>query len=141
VVQRRNAANNGTLEWFQEFTTGDAPAWNFARVNRPDGSGAQFLTAMMIGWTGNVWIYDDCSAASFTDRTPYPDRDTALAAVRSMRQAKRATGGLDHEALHEYVRSRRSEPGRNLSATVSAQNVVIQELLDRIERLEKGVRA
>ena len=58
-----------------------------------------------------------------------------------MRQAKRPTGGLDHEALHEYVRSNGNEPGRNLSATVSAQNVVIQELLDRIERLEKGVRA
>ena len=91
--------------------------------------------------TGNAWFVGNVSAASFTDRTPYPDKATALAAVRSMRQAKRPTGGLDHEALHEYVRSNGNEPGRNLSATVSAQNVVIQELLDRIERLEKGVRA
>jgi hypothetical protein len=85
--------------------------------------------------THNAWFAANVSALSFTDRTPYPDTTTALAAVRSMRQ-RADKGGLDHAALHEYVRS---GDGRNLSATVSAQNVVIQDLLNRIEELEKGV--
>lgn len=136
VVNRRNSSDNGALEWYQEFATGDTPEWNFTRVSRPDGGTAVFSTPFRVYWDGGVWVYGACSAASFIDRTPYPDRDTALAAVRSMRQADRATGELDHEALHEYVRGKSDTPGRNLSATVSAQNAVIQELLDRIDKLE-----
>lgn len=138
----RNTTDTGWLEWHQQFGSGDTPAWQFVRVDRPDGSGAGFLTALSIGWNGDIYIHGNCSAASFTDRTPYPDRDTALAAVRSLKQAEGKVGSLDHEALHEYVRARNKsgETGRNLSATVSAQNVVIQELLRRIELLEKDRR-
>jgi len=133
AVNRRNSSDNGVLEWHQEFSTGDAPTWNFVRVNRPDGSGAAFLTAVQIGWSGNIWIADDCSAKSFTDRTPYPDKATAMASVRSMRRKGKA--GLDHAALHSYVKAKAGD-GRDLSATVSAQNVVIQDLLERLEKLE-----
>jgi len=142
VVTRRNAANNATLEWHQQFGTGDTPAWTIARVDRPDGSGSGFLTALSIGWNGDVYVAGTLSAEGFIDRTPYPDRDTALAAVRSLKQAEGKTGSLDHEALHEYVRARdkSGQTSRNLSATVSAQNVVIQELLRRIELLEKDRR-
>jgi len=136
VVNRRNSSDNGALEWYQEFSTGDSPTWNFVRVNRPDGSGASFLTAVQIGWSGNIWIADNCSALSFTDRTPYPAKRTALAAVRSMRQRAGGRSELDHEHLHSYVKSGKGE--RNLSAAVSAQNVVIQDLLERIEQLEQG---
>ena len=137
------------LEIEYDGTQGDIMCYNRDSSNymplRLRASRQQFIVgttkALEIETNGNAWFVGDVSAASFTDRTPYPDKATALAAVRSMRQAKRPTGGLDHEALHEYVRSNGNEPGRNLSATVSAQNVVIQELLDRIERLEKGVRA
>lgn len=89
-----------------------------------------------------MYVAGTLSAEGLIDRTPYPDRDTALAAVRSLRQAEGKTGSLDHEALHEYIRARDKggQTGRNLSATVSAQNVVIQELLRRIELLEKDRR-
>jgi hypothetical protein len=138
----RNTTDTGWLEWHQQFGSGDTPAWQFVRVNRPDGSGAGFLTALSIGWNGDVYVAGTLSAEGLIDRTPYPDRDTALAAVRSLRQAEGKVGSLDHEALHEYVRARNKsgETGRNLSATVSAQNVVIQELLRRIELLEKDRR-
>lgn len=62
VVTRRNAANNATLEWYQEFSAGDSPSWSLTRVNRPDGSGAGFLTALNIGWNGDVTAAGTLSA-------------------------------------------------------------------------------
>ena len=42
---------------------------------------------------------------------------------------------LDHSKLHEFIRSQ-DGMHRDLSATVSAQNEVIKDLLRRIEELE-----
>ena len=55
VVTRRNAANNATLEWYQEFDAGDSPSWNLTRVNRPTGRGRGFLMALCIGWNGDIY--------------------------------------------------------------------------------------
>jgi hypothetical protein len=97
--------------------------------------GGLSLKRLRVDPSGNVWVPADLSALTFTDRTPYPDDATALAAVRSMARDA-ATKGLDHAKLHPYIA--RGGGGRDLSATVSAQNVVIQQLLERVERLEKA---
>ena len=61
--------------------------------------------------TGNVWIDGNCSAASFTDRTPYPE--TLQLAYDVINSHKKLPDGqykaddeskqLDHSQLHEYV--------------------------------------
>lgn len=107
------------------------------------------------GGNGNAWFTANVSALSYTDRTPYPDtKEQAYAAVLSME--KKATGGVDHEKLDPYIQAWKTEKiedgnakgakmyrevktleGRDLSATVSAQNEVIKDLIKRIEALEK----
>jgi type II secretory pathway pseudopilin PulG len=82
------------------------------------------------------------SAQSYSDNTPYPENlGMAYDAVLSM---KRLPDGeydplsketqLDHSTLTEFVRG--PNGSRDLSATVSAQNEVIKDLIKRIEELE-----
>jgi hypothetical protein len=83
------------------------------------------------------------SAIYYYDRTPYPkDLETAYAAVLSMERLppgeydeNNKENQLDHSKLHEFIRSKDGNY-RDLSATVSAQNEVIKDLLKRIEELE-----
>jgi hypothetical protein len=92
---------------------------------------------------GNAWIDGEMSAGSIVDRTPYPaDLETAYEAVLSINRlpdgkyiADDKDHQLDHSQLHPFVRS--SDNKRDLSATVSAQNEVIKDLLRRIEQLEQ----
>jgi len=61
--------------------------------------------------TGHVWIDGNCSAASFTDRTPYPE--TLQLAYDVINSHKKLPDGqykaddeskqLDHSQLHEYI--------------------------------------
>ena len=91
------------------------------------------------------------SAESIIDRTPYPEtKQIAYDSINSM--CKKSTGGVDHEKLNSFVKFEKEnkvfntitkstdtiiEYSRNLSATVSAQNEVIKDLIKRIEKLEK----
>ncbi|MDD5099240.1 MAG: type II secretion system protein [Candidatus Colwellbacteria bacterium] len=92
---------------------------------------------------GDAYFSGDVSALSFTDRTPYPlDKNQAYEAVLSMSRlpdGEYEVGNkerqLDHSTLSDFVKSKNGE--RDLSATVSAQNEVIKDLVNRIEELEK----
>jgi len=100
---------------------------------------------------GGAWFSNNVSAASFTDRTPYPyDLETAYSAVLSMRRLPDGQynpddmgSQLDHESLHPFVTSVEADgtKSRNLSATVSAQNEVIKSLIERVTVLELEVTA
>lgn len=100
--------------------------------------------------TGSAWFSDGVSAAQYTDRTPYPDcLETAYEAVLSMTRLpdeeysyEDASKQLDHSTLTPFVYSQDAagNPGRNLSATVSAQNEVMKDLILRIEHLESEVQ-
>lgn len=92
-------------------------------------------------FSGDVWVYQNVSAYSYTDRTPYPkDLATAVEAVRSM---ERLPDGqyeehdkeqqLDHSKLSDFVRSK--DGNRDLSATVSCHNEVLKALLGTREEL------
>ncbi len=94
-------------------------------------------------FSGNVYVTGNMSAASITDRTPYPkDLATAYNAVMSM---ERLGDGqymennkelqLDHSALSDFIRS---EDGyRDLSATVSCLNEVVKDLIVKQKGLIK----
>jgi hypothetical protein len=91
---------------------------------------------------GNAFFRNDVSAASFTDRTPYPENlGVAYSAVLSMNRLpdgeydpENKENQLDHSTLTDFVRGNNGD--RDLSATVSAQNEVIKDLIRRIEELE-----
>jgi hypothetical protein len=95
-------------------------------------------------FSGNVYVTANVSAASFTDRTPYPkDLQTAVDAVMSMSplpagqyQADNKEQQLDHSTLSPFIRS--EEGKRDLSATVSCHNEVLKDLLSKQQELTEA---
>lgn len=105
----------------------------------------------------NLYIDGDCSALTFTDRTPMPkDKDEAWAAIKSVKRqaAKAGLNVADHAALHPFLRSEweigdekdeggkiivpaHTEVGRNISATLSALVEAVKDLGERVAALEK----
>jgi hypothetical protein len=94
-------------------------------------------------FSGNVYVTGEVSAQDVTDRTPYPkDAATAYEAVMSMERLPDGeydpsdTGHqLNHPKLSDFVRS--EDGRRNLSATVSAHNEVLKDLIRRVEEQER----
>lgn len=145
--------NSGAVGAFQEFYrkgsrkfyVGLGP-WSGTDVYEIASPTTLLVTVSSV--TGAAWFVDNVSALSFTDRTPYPEsKKVAYDAVLSM--GRSPGGGVNHEALHPFVRHDSIRPnsamhgkgtviehGRDLSATVSAQNEVIKDLIKRIETLE-----
>ena len=115
--------------------------------------------------SGNVYVTNDVSALSFTDRTPAPENLAESYAIVQSHEVKGKM--LDHSKLHSAAWGTKtrvnttgrmmkrklddgaeviepetetiSEPdpdGRNLSITITAQALVIKDLIKRIEALE-----
>jgi hypothetical protein len=95
-------------------------------------------------FNGNVYVINNVSALSFTDRTPYPkDLATAYQAVISM---QRLSDGqydennreqqLDHSKLSDFIKSK--DGNRDLSATVSCHNEVLKDLIHKQQELGKA---
>jgi len=94
--------------------------------------------------TGNVWIDGNCSAASFTDRTPYPN--TLQLAYDVINSHKKLPDGqykaddhskqLDHSQLHEYVKE--EDNNRNMSGVISCLVEVIKDLSAKVKALEEA---
>ncbi len=90
-------------------------------------------------FSGNVYSTGNVSAASFTDRTPYPkDLATAYDAVMSMErlpdgryQENDRENQLDHSRLSTFIRS--ADGNRDLSAAVSCLNEVVKDLAKKVE--------
>jgi flagellar basal body rod protein FlgF len=92
--------------------------------------------------TGNVWIDGNCSAASFTDRTPYPE--TLQLAYDVINSHKKLPDGqykaddhskqLDHSQLHDYVKE--EDNNRNMSGVISCLVEVIKDLSAKVKALE-----
>jgi len=101
------------------------------------------------------YSYGEVSAAWYIDRTPYPaSKQEAYDSVLSM-GLKEDGDGVDHQALSSFVQAKGTAEveidgkiqevpvvtGRDLSATVSAQNEVIKDLISRIQALETQLLA
>jgi len=98
-------------------------------------------------FSGNVYVTNNVSALSYTDRTPYPkDLATAYQAVMSMErlpdgqyQENNKENQLDHSKLSNFVRSENGN--RNLSATVSALNEVVKDLIKKVEAQQQLIES
>jgi hypothetical protein len=80
---------------------------------------------------GCVWIKDNCSALSYTDRTPFYKGD-ALAEIRAI---KSRGDKINHKTLPKFVSAPNGE--RNLGNMVSLLTVAVQQLDAKITTLEK----
>ena len=131
----KNKADTQVLFWVK----GDGTAYHNGNV----GIGTTNPTSKLYV-SGNIYTTGNCSALSFTDRTPYPkDLETAYASVFSMERLpdgkydeNNKERQLEHSKLHPFIKAGN---GRDLSATVSAQNEVIKSLVKRIESLEATI--
>jgi len=102
---------------------------------------------------GNLYVVNNCSADSFTDRTEGYDGD----ALSEIKRIKNKDGELDHDTLPEFVKkeiklTRVKEgggrevkevivtQGRDIGAMVTMLTVAIQQLLDRLEKLEAKIK-
>lgn len=83
---------------------------------------------------GDLWVANNVSAASFTDRTPAYAGD-ALAAVAGIGGSN---GEIDHSTLPAFAQATgaNGEPLRDIGGMVSVLTVAVQQLLARVEMLE-----
>ncbi len=110
--------------------------------------------------SNNLWVEGNCSALTFTDRTPFYEGD----ALSEISKIKGKGGEIDHNSLPAFVKVKTKvvsikkdstgKPvkdrigkiqfkettevdGRDIGAMVSILTVGIQQLLQRVEALEK----
>ncbi len=97
---------------------------------------------------GYVWCNGDVSAASFTDRTPSYTGKNAVAELKLIRNDK--NGNIDHSTLPAFARKKitskdkkgkESEAdGRDIGAMISILTKAVQELDERIEKIENRTK-
>ena len=88
--------------------------------------------------TGQVYFSADCSALSFTDRTPFYDGD----ALVELKTVKGKDGKIDHASLPAFARVQRTVDGvvqeeRDLGAMISILTKAVQQLQAKVEQLER----
>ena len=108
-----------------------------------------FSTQATATFTNNVYVGLDCSALTFTDRTPYPKTyKVALNSVLSMQKLPNGVyednnkeNQLDHSKLHPYLRSKATlKDGsvvdtRDMSAAISCLADVCKNQHYQLQRL------
>ena len=112
------------------------------------GAGGAYVTATCdtMYVSNNLYVTNNMSALSITDRTPHYSGD-ALAELRQVRGKTRtvrgkATQEIDHATLPAFARRQFEhkdgtvEEGRDLGAMISIMTVAIQQLADRLDALE-----
>ena len=127
---------------FDTNTTGQSHS--FGSYN----GGGTYLPLLTITGAGNTWIKNNCSALSFTDRTPYPETlDEAWSAIDSQsrlpngkfKKDKKAEQ-MDHSGLSDFVKVLDKDgniEGRDLSATVSSLVEIVKDLRSQINNSRK----
>ncbi len=97
------------------------------------GTGTRAEGVRMHG-DGSLWIANNCSALSFTDRTPFYDGNALL-------ELKMIKGDIDgkivHESLPEFACK---EEGRDLGAMISILTKAVLQLTEKVEKLEQEIK-
>lgn len=109
--------------------------------------------ALTVNDSKDTWIADNCSAASFTDRTPFYEGDalTELSKIKT-KKTKNGENLIDHSTLPDFTRKTKrvkrhdkekgyieyDEECRDLGATISMLVVAVNQLNDKIKKLENN---
>lgn len=107
-----------------------------------------FATLLYVNSVGNSWLAGNCSALSFTDRTPYYEGD-ALAEINKIKGKTnpkyKGTKEIDHSTLPSFVRKQHVNADksfteeRDLGAMVSMLTVAVQQLSQNINEVRNAV--
>jgi hypothetical protein len=90
-----------------------------------------FTTRMVdVYGNGDVWVAANLSAASFTDRT----KGYSGNALKDLAGVRAKDGEVDHDTLPEFAKS--DDGGRDLGAMISILTVAVQQLAERLDKLE-----
>ena len=141
MIQRLEGGGSYNSTWYMNIPSSNT----FLRWYHGAGG-----TVMTLNPSGDLWIKNDCSALTFTDRTPMFAGDAAglIKNIKAKPDTVNAGqwGELDHDTLPIGVLVERIERDkddkpitvqrRNLSNMVSLLTRGVQELVERVEILE-----
>ncbi len=106
------------------------------------GIGTTSPTNGVLEVVGQVYFSANCSALSYTDRTPFYSGD----AIAELKGIKGKNGKIDHKTLPEFARAKHTVPDdkgkqvfqeeRDLGAMISMLVVASQQLDTRLSKLE-----
>ena len=114
-------------------------------------TGATPVINMDVGGDGNVWILNDCSALTFTDRTPEFIGSDPIGDMKKVKAKLSNPNQIDHKTLGAAYQVKRNKDnkiiseGRNMSMTLSQHRKAIIQLENEykaaIAALEARVKA
>jgi hypothetical protein len=127
-----NGANTGNVIYATAYISGGNDSGNLLSLNT-NGGGAD-ASAFVVTMAGNAYVAGECSALSFNDRTPFYEGD-ALAEIEAIRGKD---GKIDHATLPDFAKVEKvgGEKERDLGAMISILTVAVQQLLERVKKLE-----
>jgi len=139
MIQRNESGGSYNVQWLYYIPNNQTRLQWYT-------NGAAGIAMYLTADAGNLYVLGDCSAASFTDRTPMFAGDAAelirnIAAKQDTVDAK-GWGELDHGTLPagvlvETIEDKKTVRRRNLSNMVSLLTKGFQELAQRVEALER----
>lgn len=120
-------------------STGNTTATAALLLENSDGT-----DLFSVNSVGSTWIVGNCSALSFTDRTPFYKGD-ALAEINKIKGKLSEIGKeeIDHDSLPDFARvQKKDDQGntikeRDLGAMISMLTVAVQQLDKKINELKK----
>jgi len=139
AVDVSGSISNGVVPGAMRFaiydTSGAASTLLYLKSDKTVDIGSGVSEGWNVNIKGDLYVDEWCSVLGITDRSPYEgDIEKALTAVKSMQT--KGKGKLDHDKLDPIIKSEKNGSlGRNLSASVSVNNRVIQYLVDEVEKL------
>ena len=103
-----------------------------------DGGAATFADDVNVG--ADLYIEGDCSALTFTDRSPLYVGGDALKLLGDIKPkvgtVKDGWAEVDHTTLGMIRKDKKEEPGRDLGMNIQLNTAAILELLVRVKTLE-----
>ena len=133
-------AVNGEADLVNHHGAGSPGGFRFYEYNQ---SSKNIDLLFEVQGNGNVYVPGDCSANTFTDRTPGYSGD-ALAELKSI--VNDARGRINHKTLPAFARAKFTDPetgtkteGRNIGNMVSILTKAVQQLTEKLEAAEKKI--
>ena len=129
----RNLVDSGRIIFYAEDSASNQ---DICAIFDPDGSVDLYHAGVKEFETkaGGVYVTGDCSALTFTDRTPFYDGP----AIEEINKIKGKDGKIDHKTLPESVLVvREGQPdGRDLGAMISVLTKAVQEISTEFNELK-----
>lgn len=133
-------AGGGESDFINHHGAGSPGGFRFYEYNQ---SSKNIDLLFEVQGNGNVYVPGDCSANTFTDRTPGYSGD-ALAELKSI--VNDAQGRINHKTLPAFARAKFTDPetgtkteGRNIGNMVSILTKAVQQLTEKLEVAEKKI--